>query len=133
ALVGADRLGEAAAHLARSAQRGDPEAIDVLQGAFRQAEQRDAHREALTILSALVEILPAGDERWLNVAESMSLRGWIYRGERDASTGIKAMQTIDALLRGSRNLAQRAAVKFRLANFWAWAMGDLDEAEQACR
>src|SRR5207249_5462547 len=90
ALVRAGRLGEAAAHFARSAQRGDPEAIGVLQGAFRQAEQRDAHREALTILSALVEILPPDDERWLNVAEAMALgSGWTYRGERDAAAGIK--------------------------------------------
>lgn len=133
ALVSAGRLGEAAAHFARSAQPGDPEAIGVLQDAFGQAEERDAHREALAILSALVEILPAGDERWLSVAEAVSFSGaWIYRGERDAATGIKAMQAIDALIRDSPNLAQRAAVKFRLANFWAWALGDLDEAEQAC-
>jgi hypothetical protein len=79
------RLDEAAAHVGRSPQRGDPEAIDVLQTAFRQAERRDAHREALTILGALVDILPADDERWLDVAEAMSARGgWVYRGERDA-------------------------------------------------
>jgi DNA-binding CsgD family transcriptional regulator/tetratricopeptide (TPR) repeat protein len=133
-LAAAGRVGEAAAHFARSARQGDAEAIEVVLDAHRQAEQRGVHREALTLLAALVDLLPAGDERWLDVAAAMSFSGgWVYRGERDAATGIRAMEAIDALLEGTDNVSQRAAVKFRLSNFLAWAIGDLDAAEKACR
>src|SRR5256885_5432924 len=72
ALVAAGRVGEAAPHFVRSSDVGDQEAIDALRDAVREAEQRDAYREALSILQALVELLPRGDRRWLEILEAIS-------------------------------------------------------------
>jgi hypothetical protein len=46
------RLAEAALHFARSAERGDDEAVEVLLDAMRQAEQREAFPEAIDSLLA---------------------------------------------------------------------------------
>ena len=50
------RLGTAAPHFSLSAEAGDSEAIDVLRDAVRQAEQREAYQEALSILDALFHL-----------------------------------------------------------------------------
>jgi DNA-binding CsgD family transcriptional regulator len=134
-LLAAGRLGEAAAHFARSAEIGDDEAIAALRDAVRQAEERGAYREALTILDALVELVPAGDERWLGILEALSWEAeWVvdHRADAHALLGIKAMRAIDGMLEASPDQAPRAAVKFRLASFLGWGTGDLDEAERAC-
>jgi DNA-binding CsgD family transcriptional regulator len=134
-LLAAGRLGEAAAHFARSAEVGDDEAIAALRDAVRQAEERGAYREALTILDALVELVPAGDERWLGVLEALSWEAeWVvdHRADAHALLGIKAMRAIEGMLETSPDPAPRAAVKFRLASFLGWGTGDLDEAERAC-
>jgi predicted ATPase len=61
ALLAGGRLAEAAAHFARSAEPGDPEAVEVLRQAVGQAEEAGAHREALAVLSSLVALVPPGD------------------------------------------------------------------------
>jgi DNA-binding CsgD family transcriptional regulator len=134
-LLAAGGLGEAAAHFARSAEVGDDEAIAALRDAVRQAEERGAYREALTILGALVELVPAGDERWLGVLEALSWEAeWVvdHRADADALLGIKAMRAIDGMLEASSDPASRASVKFRLASFLAWGTGELEEGERAC-
>jgi class 3 adenylate cyclase/DNA-binding transcriptional ArsR family regulator len=134
ALLDSGHLGEAAPHFARSAEVGDPEAIEALRDAVRQAEAKQAYREALTILGALVEIVPHGDPRWLEVLDALSWQAeWVYRGGVDSAViGIRAMQEIDSALEGSSDPGRRAAVKFRLANFYTWGTGELDEAVRAC-
>src|SRR5262249_42477655 len=78
ALLAAGRLGEAAPHFARSAEVGDEEAIGALSDGIREAETRGAYRESLTILDALVELIPAGDVRWLDVLDVLSWRAeWV--------------------------------------------------------
>jgi DNA-binding CsgD family transcriptional regulator len=134
-LLESGRLAEAALHFARSAQPGDAEAVGVLLDAMRQAEQREAFREALDLLSELVDILPPADPRWLDVLEAMSWHAeWVvdHRAETGAQTAVRALRAIDGLLMGSADDSRRATVKFRLANFLAWGTGDLDEAETAC-
>jgi DNA-binding CsgD family transcriptional regulator len=135
ALLAAGRLGEAAPHFSRSAEPGDPEAIEALCGAVRQAEERELYREALTILGTLVELLPPGDERWLEVLDALVLRAeWVidYRADVHAALGLPALRTIDAALAASSDQGRRAAVKFRLAS-WAWSASELEEAERSCR
>jgi DNA-binding CsgD family transcriptional regulator len=134
-LLAEGRLGEAAPHFARSAETGDQEAIEALRDAIREAEERGAYREALTILDALVELVPPGDERWLDILNALSWNAeWVvdHRADVHALLAIKAMRSIDVLLEGSSDPAARAAVKFRLANFLGWGTGDLDDAEHAC-
>ena len=134
-LLAGGRLGEAAPHFARSADQGDSEAIDALRDAVRQAEARQAFREALAILDALFDLLPPSDARWLEVLEGLSWQAeWVvdHRADTHALLGIKAMKAIDRSLDGSADPAPRAVVKLRLANFFGWGSGDLDEAERAC-
>jgi DNA-binding NarL/FixJ family response regulator len=135
ALLAAARLGEAAPHFARSAEVGDDEAIRTLRDAVRQAEERGAYHEALLILDTLVELVPAGDERWLDVLQALSWQAeWVvdHRADSHARLGIKAMRAIDDVLTNTVDPAARAMVKFRLANFLAWGLADLDAAERAC-
>jgi DNA-binding CsgD family transcriptional regulator len=135
ALLAEERLGEAAPHYARSAEVGDQEAIEALGDGVRQAESRGAYREALTILDALVELVPADDERWLDILNALSWNAeWVvdHRADAHALLGLRAMRAIDSLLGRSAEPAARATVKFRLANFLGWGTGDLDEAERAC-
>jgi class 3 adenylate cyclase/tetratricopeptide (TPR) repeat protein len=132
-LLAAGSLGEAAQHFARAAHIGDDEAIAVLRDAVRDAEHRQAYREALTILSSLAELLPSGDERWLDVANALSNQAkWVYRGPSQAAMGIRAMREIRAALERSPDLARRATINFRLATFLAFGTGDLEEAARAC-
>ena len=135
-LLQTGHLAEAALHFARSAERGDSEAVEVLLDAMRQAERREAYREALQLQAELVDLLPAGDQRWLEVLEAMYGRAeWLidHRAETDAPVAVRALRAIDGLLEGSPDDARRAIVKFRLANFLAWGMGELEPAQEACR
>jgi len=130
------RTAEAARHFARCADVGDADAIDALRDAVRQAEGREAYREALELLGELGELLPSGDPRWLEVSEAMSWRAeWVvdHRADTHALLGIRALREFDGLLAMSSDAARRAAVKFRLANFLAWGTGELEEAESALR
>ncbi|MGZ4230434.1 MAG: helix-turn-helix transcriptional regulator [Solirubrobacteraceae bacterium] len=128
-------LAEAALHFARSAERGDSEAVAVLLVAMRQAERREAYREALELQAELVDLLPADDVRWLEVLDAMYERAeWLidHRAEANAPIAVKALRAIDGLLEDSADDARRAIVKFRLATFLAWGTGELDEAHAAC-
>jgi DNA-binding CsgD family transcriptional regulator len=133
-LLEAGRPGEAAPHFARSADVGDTEAIEALGAALTLAEQQEAYREALTILSALVDLLPAEDRRWLEVADAMAgTADWVleHRADPAALAAEPALRAIDAHLDASSDLARRAAFKLRLAHFLAFGSGDLEAAEGA--
>ena len=134
-LLAAGRLAEAAPHYARSAQIGEPEAIGVLLDAVRQADKREGYPEALSLLGALVELLPGGDERWVDVLDAMNWQAdWLidHRADVNAVMGIRAMRAIEEVLQRSPDPARRAAVKSRLASFLTWGTGELEEAERAC-
>src|SRR5206468_7205819 len=129
---------EAAPHYARSAEVGEPEAVEALRVAIRQAEQRQAYHELFAVLGALVELLPSGDERWIGVFEVMDSDAiWVLeqrtdRTDIDAAVGVKAMRAIDAVLSRSADPVRRGTAKLRLANFAGWGTGDIDEAQSAC-
>jgi class 3 adenylate cyclase/DNA-binding CsgD family transcriptional regulator len=130
-LLASGQLGEAAPHFARCAVEGDPEAVDALRDALRQAEEREAHFEALDILATLIELVPVDDDRWLELIEALSPRAhWTmdYRMEVHAERGLGAMRFLDSVLERSSDLARRAAVKYRLAGFLGWGTTDLGEA-----
>jgi class 3 adenylate cyclase/tetratricopeptide (TPR) repeat protein len=137
-LLESGQLGEAVPHFARASEVGDCEAIGVLQNAMRQAEERQAYREALSILGTLVELLPPGDTRWLQVLDAMSWQAeWVvdHRADDHAVMGIAALRAMDAMLalQPSADPTTRGAVKFRLTSFLAWGTGELEEAEETCR
>ncbi|MGH9037523.1 MAG: ATP-binding protein [Acidimicrobiia bacterium] len=133
-LLAGGRLGEAAPHFARSAEVGDPEAIEALREALRQAEERQLYREALAILGTLVDLLPRDDERWLEVLDVLGSRAeWVvdHRADAYAGLGIPALRAIDSFLTAAPDPARRAIVKLRLTSFLAWGTGELEEAQQA--
>lgn len=135
-LLDAGRPAEAAPHFARSADVGDPEAFTALRGALSQAEDREAYREALIILGALVDLLPADDRRWLEVADAMAgTADWVllHRFDPAVPTAERALRFIDAHLDTSPDVARRAAFKLRLALFLAWGSGNLEAADVAGR
>jgi tetratricopeptide (TPR) repeat protein len=127
-------IAESAPHFARSAVMGDDEAIAALLEAIRRAEERGAYRESLALLSGLVEVLPKGDDRWLEAADAVAWQGdWINdrgRGDRLAVAAIRAVREIDAVLELSPDLPRRAAVKLRLGSFLINSAGELDEGRR---
>jgi DNA-binding CsgD family transcriptional regulator len=135
-LLAAERLDEAAPHFVRSATVVDVEAIDALCAAVRRAERRGAHREAVSILGALVDLIPSGHPRWLELVDAFAWSPeWVlyYRADTHAASGLRAMREIARQLEGSAPPGPRARVALRVAIFAAWGIGDLDEAERACR
>ena len=89
-LLAAGRLGEAAPHFVAAADPGDDEAVGVLRDAVAAAEEAESYQEALTILNALVELLPAGDPRWADVVDALSWEAqWVvnHRSTPTPSSG----------------------------------------------
>jgi tetratricopeptide (TPR) repeat protein len=134
-LLAAGRPAEAAPHFTRSASRGDGEAIEALRQALQEAEDRRAFRETLTILAGLVEILPEGDERWLEVGQVLSGEAeWAQypnTSRPDTELAIRALQAIDAVLARSGEIHRRGILKLRLSHLLCWGIGDPASAEQA--
>ena len=132
-LVEAGRFGAAAPHFVRAAEPGDDEAIEALCHALRQAEEGQHHPEALALLDALLELVPAGDRRWQQVLDAMPLQPeWVvdHRADAKAETGVRAMRAIEQVLERSSNASARAAVKFNLGSLQAWAMGEIGEGHR---
>lgn len=134
-LLASGRPGEAAPHFAGSAESGDPEAIEALCEALRQAEQRETEREALEILGALADLLPSRDPHWTDVAAAMSWRAdWVVdRQAENTLLGVRAMREMNAVLAESPDLETRATISFRLASFLAWGTPEIEEADRVCR
>jgi ATP/maltotriose-dependent transcriptional regulator MalT len=129
-LVAAGALGMAAPHFVRSADPGDSEAIDVLCRSLYQAEQLEHHREALSLLEALLHLLPEGDARWLAVLDQMPVQPeWVidHRADRGAPTGVLAMRRIQQVLSNSPDVERRASVAFKLGALMMWGLGELSE------
>lgn len=129
-LVAAGALGMAAPHFVRSADPGDGEAIDVLCRSLHQAEQLEHHRESLSLLEALLRLLPGGDVRWLAVLDQMPVQPeWVldHRADRGAPTGVLAMQRIQQVLWNSPDTEKRASVAFNLGALMMFGLGELSE------
>lgn len=135
ALLAAGRPAEAAPHFTRSASRGDGEAIEALRQALREAEDRRAYREGLAMLAGLVDILPEGDERWLEIGKVLSSEAeWAQYPSPSRSDGelaIRALRAMDAVLADSGEVHGRGMVQLRLCHLLCWAMGDAYAALQA--
>ncbi|WP_376768604.1 hypothetical protein, partial [Pseudonocardia pini] len=130
------RLGEASGHFARSADPGDDEAVAALCTAVRSAEASGAFREALSVLDALVRLLPAGDRRWSEVVDALDWDArWVldHRADSRSAVAVPALRRMDEALVGVGSAGRRATVKLRLANFLGWGTGTLTEAQEVCR
>ncbi len=142
-LVESGQFGAAAGHFVRSADLGDAEAVIALCEALRQAEAREHHHEALALVDALLDLLPAGDRRWLDVFDAMRWQSdWVvdHRADWSSDIGIRAMRNIEQLAEASPDLTRRGAVRFHLGTLLAWSGGETEtgialvgEAEQLFR
>ncbi|HKY77382.1 MAG TPA: LuxR C-terminal-related transcriptional regulator [Acidimicrobiia bacterium] len=136
ALVSTGRLGEAAPHFVRSADPGDIEAVKVLIDAVHQAEQREAYLESLSILTALADLLPDGDQRWADVADALKTDArWVmdFRADVHAIPGIPALRAMNRALEALGDPLRQAKVQFRLACFLRWGTAELDESQLVFR
>jgi len=135
-LVTVGNFGAAAPHFLRSAGSGDPETVDTLVRAVRQAEERNLYQETLPLLTALLDVLDPDDRRWLDVLEAMRWRAeWVvdHLVEDGAATAIAVMRRIERQLAASGDRLREGIVQFRLASFLAIGAGQPAEAAAACQ
>ena len=136
ALVAVGNFGGAAPHYLRSADPGDPEAVDTLVRAVRQAEERNLHQETLPLLAALLDVLDPDDQSWLEVLGAMTWRAeWVidHLVEDGAATAIAVMRRIERQLAASGDRLREGIVQFRLASFLAIGAGQPAQAAVACQ
>jgi ATP/maltotriose-dependent transcriptional regulator MalT len=132
ALEVAGRLGEAASHFARSAGAGDPEAVTTLVRALHRTWSQAAFAEAFVILDSLDDILPAGDQRWVEVLDAMPHNSeWASSYNRhafDPAPGVQALRRIEgALSKRADDPGRMALVNSYLGGLLAWCLGELEE------
>jgi DNA-binding CsgD family transcriptional regulator len=142
ALTASNRLGEAARHHARAARRGDVEAVSVLVRALAESWARQAYAEGFVILGSLLDVLPSGDRRWVEVLDAMPPdAGWAASYNRiafDVSSGVAAFREIERVLLDqqhgidstvvSRAPQRLAVVSSYLAGLLGWCLGEVDDA-----
>jgi DNA-binding CsgD family transcriptional regulator len=131
AFVSSGQRAAAASHYVQCAQPGEEEAVDALIDALQQAEARQSYREAMPILSALLDLLPSGDSRWRRVLDAMSWDAeWVIDHQADLYTeiGVRAMREIEKVLRPSDDLLRQAVVQLRLSSFRVWHVHELADA-----
>ena len=136
ALVTVGNFGAAAPHFIRSADSGDPEAVETLVRAVRQAEERNLYQETLPLLAALLDLMGPDDQRWLDVLEAMTWRAdWVvdHLVEDGAATAIAVMRRIERQLAASGERLREGIVQFRLAAFLAIGAGQPADAAAACQ
>jgi ATP/maltotriose-dependent transcriptional regulator MalT len=132
ALEASGRLGEAASHFARSTEPGDREAVTALVRALYHTWSQGAFAEAFVILDSLAGVLPAEDQRWLEVLDAMPHNSeWASSYNRhafDPAPGVRALRRIERALSGRAvDPARLALVNSYLAGLLAWCLGDLEE------
>ncbi|MGB2938993.1 MAG: AAA family ATPase, partial [Candidatus Dormiibacterota bacterium] len=131
AFVSSGQRAAAASHYVRCARPGEEEAIDALIDALQQAEERQSYREAMPILSGLLDLLPSGDPRWRRVLDAMSWDAeWVIDHQADLYTeiGVRAMREIEKVLRPSDDLLRQAVVQLRLSSFRVWHVQESADA-----
>ena len=135
-LVESDRLGEAASHYGRYAQRSDTEAIVVLLRALAEAWSRHTFAEAFVILGSLVTLLPSGDQRWVDVLDALPENAeWASSYNRiafDTYLGVTAFREIVRVLQRAEPIdaGRLAQVNSYLAGLLGWCLGEVDEATE---
>jgi DNA-binding CsgD family transcriptional regulator len=141
ALTASNRLGEAARHHTRSAQLGDAEGVAVLVRALAESWARQTYAEAFVILGSILDVLPSGDRRWVDVLDAMPPdAGWAASYNRiafDIGPGIAAFREIERVLLEQQRLdatvdlrgqERLALISSYLAGLLGWCLGEVDDA-----
>ncbi|MDQ3151970.1 MAG: AAA family ATPase, partial [Actinomycetota bacterium] len=110
--------------------------IDTLLEEARQATLRRSHSQVWAVVQTLLDLLPFGDERWLDVFDALSRWsdwGIPCRTEWYGVAEMAAVQRMRQLLAGVSDLRRQAHVRLWVAGLLVYVAGDLDAGECECR
>ncbi|HEY4866398.1 MAG TPA: cyclic nucleotide-binding domain-containing protein [Candidatus Dormibacteraeota bacterium] len=122
------RMPETIREYGRLVLRTSGETVRVLRAAAAEADSRQAHWSALSLLQAALDELPPDDQQRRDLLDQLA---WQAECAGSYSVGAEALQALDKLLTGESDLAARATVQLRLSSFLPMAGGDLEAAEEA--
>ncbi|HZS19375.1 MAG TPA: AAA family ATPase [Pseudonocardiaceae bacterium] len=133
-LLASGRTDAAASHYIRAAQAGDGEAIIALIELVGRARQQGSDALAWRIVSALRDLLPAGDERWNQLFDALVQRpnwGIVDRTEHYVAE-VAAVQRMRQLLPRVRDLQRQAEYRLWLAGLFAYGAGNVEAGAREC-
>ncbi len=112
-------------HVGLGALPGDPYAVALLREAARDAENTQAHREALVNLERALELIPPSDqEQRRDVLDEIA---WQASSASDHKVGIAALEALIPLV--ADDPAELGRTHVRMSSFLATGAGDLTGAE----
>jgi DNA-binding CsgD family transcriptional regulator len=134
-LLESGRAAAAVSHFVHAAQAGNGEAIDALIDMAGQAEHRGHCAPAWTIISALQDLLPIGDDRWISVFDAVCRRPDWGITDRTEYPPVEtaAVRRMRQLLAGIGDVQRQADIRAWLGGLFACGVGDLDAGQQECR
>lgn len=118
----------------RAAEAGDGEAVVALIELVRRARQRGFDALAWRAVSALRDLLPAGDDRWNQVLDALVWRpnwGIVDRTEHYV-VEIGAVQRMRQLLPRVTDLQRQAEYRLWLAGLFAYGAGNVEAGVREC-
>ena len=118
-----------AAHLLRGALPGDTEALRVLRAAAKEAEQAQAHREAVAYLEGALVVAGCADPE--TRAGLLDELAWHAQEVGDHGRGVPALRELISLRVGDPTAEARA--RMRLASFLCWGVAEPQAAEAEAR
>jgi DNA-binding NarL/FixJ family response regulator len=118
----------------RAARAGDGEAVVALIGLVRRSRQHGFDALAWRAVSALRDLLPAGDDRWNQVLDALAWRpnwGIVDRTEHYV-VEIGAVQRMRQLLPRVTDLQQQTEYRLWLAGLFAYGAGNVEAGVREC-
>ncbi|MBV9061131.1 MAG: AAA family ATPase [Pseudonocardiales bacterium] len=134
ALLASGRNEAAVSQYIRAAQAGDGEAVVALVELVRRAREHSFDALAWRAVSALQDLLPAGDDRWNQVLDALAWRpnwGIVDRPEHYVAE-IGAVQQMRQLLPRVTDLQRQAAYRLWLAGLFAYGAGNVEAGVREC-
>ncbi|MGH3933577.1 MAG: helix-turn-helix transcriptional regulator [Pseudonocardiaceae bacterium] len=130
-----ERMEATASHFVRAARAGDGEAVDALIGMALHAQQRGQCSQVWRIVSALQDLLPVGDKRWVSLFDALFRKSnWSIVDRTEHYVAESAdVRRLRSLLAGVGDLQLQVDLRLWLAGLFASGVGDLDAGEQECR
>lgn len=123
----AGRPGPAAVHLARGAEPGDEEALELVLSAARQAEAQQSPHEAVAHLQAALALATENEAR-TRILDELA---WQAGLAGDYGSAIPALRELERALHDSKDAKARVTTQLRLSSQLSIGLGDLEQAGAA--